>query len=424
MAEALQLEHRKTLWTGYANALLGCWLMTGPFAFGYTDKLYFYNDLASGAGLLLVGIFSINYKQFWAPWAACFIGLWLLFSPLAFWAPDPSIYVNETLVGSLVFVFALLIPGIPGKIPDRGPSIPFGWSYNPSSWPQRMPIVFFGCIGWFISRYLAAYQLGYIYTIWDPFFGDGTIRVITSTVSKSFPVSDAGLGALAYTLEVLLAMKGDERRWRTMPWMVALFSILVVPLGIVTIILVILQPVIVGAWCSLCLFTAFCMMIMIAFAIDEVVAVMQLLKRKGMSVFFRGDRGEDATEDTRTPSMDASPWKILQASAWGITAPWNLALSALIGGWVSLSAKVEEGGELLANIDHIFGSCIFVIAVIAMAEVVRKIRYVNVMFGLCLIGAAVLFARPLVMETIVNHIAAGIFLILFSFRRGKIKEKF
>lgn len=41
-----------------------------------------------------------------------------------------------------------------------------------------------------------------------------------------------------------------------MPWMVVMFGIFVVPLGIVSIVLVMLQPIGVGAWCALCLIAA------------------------------------------------------------------------------------------------------------------------------------------------------------------------
>ena len=128
-------------------------------------------------------------------------------------------------------------------------------------------------VGFFLSRYLAAYQLGHIAWPWDPFFGDGTQRVLDSDVSKAWPVSDAGLGAVSYMLEALSGFMGGRNRWRTMPWMVVMFGVLVVPLGIVSIVLVILQPVAVGAWCALCLITAAAMLIMISPAVDEVVAM-------------------------------------------------------------------------------------------------------------------------------------------------------
>ena len=80
-------------------------------------------------------------------------------------------------------------------------------------------------VGFFGSRYLAAYQLGYIDHVWDPFFGDGTIIVLDSEVSKSFPISDGGLCNVSYTIEALTGYMGMSNRWRTMPWMVAFFGI-------------------------------------------------------------------------------------------------------------------------------------------------------------------------------------------------------
>jgi uncharacterized membrane protein len=108
-------------------------------------------------------------------------------------------------------------------------------------------------VGFFLSRYLAAYQLGHIPYPWDPFFGDGTRRVLDSELSKAWPSSDAGFGAVPYMLEALTGLMGGKNWWRTMPWMVVMFGVLVVPLGVVSIVLVILQPVAVGAWCTLCL---------------------------------------------------------------------------------------------------------------------------------------------------------------------------
>ena len=90
----------------------------------------------------------------------------------------------------------------------------------------------------FVARYMAAYQLGYIQQVWEPLFRPGTEAVLTSKVSRMWPVSDAGLGALSYLLEALSGFMGGKTRWRTMPWMVAMFGILVVPLGITSIVLV------------------------------------------------------------------------------------------------------------------------------------------------------------------------------------------
>lgn len=64
-----------------------------------------------------------------------------------------------------------------------------------------------------------------------------------------------------------------------MPWIVVVFGIAVGPLGAVSILLVILQPVVYGAWCSLCLSSAVISILMIGPALDEVLASLQHLGR-------------------------------------------------------------------------------------------------------------------------------------------------
>ncbi len=63
-----------------------------------------------------------------------------------------------------------------------------------------------GFAGFIVSRYLAMYQLGYMDYMWDPLFGfhGGTEKVLNSDLSHSWPVSDGGLGAIAYTFEFLM----------------------------------------------------------------------------------------------------------------------------------------------------------------------------------------------------------------------------
>jgi hypothetical protein len=113
------------------------------------------------------------------------------------------------------------------------------------------------------------------------FFGLGTVRVLTSDVSRAFPIPDAGLGAVAYMIEFLMGFMGDKVRWRTMPWMVTFFGILVVPLGVVSITLIVLQPLAVGAWCTPCLIAAAAMLVMIALTLDEVRQCQFVKAREG-----------------------------------------------------------------------------------------------------------------------------------------------
>jgi hypothetical protein len=165
--------------------------------------------------------------------------------------------------------------------PPMGPrEIPPGWSYNPSAWPQRLPIVLLATVGLAIASYLAAFQLRLIAGVWEPVFGDGSHRILTSGISRVLPVPDAALGAFGYLLDAVTGLVGGRERWRTMPWVVVVFGLAVGPLGTISVALVILQPVMFDAWCTLCLASALISVLMIGPAMDEVLASLQVLARE------------------------------------------------------------------------------------------------------------------------------------------------
>jgi len=157
--------------------------------------------------------------------------------------------------------------------------IPPSWDYNPSAWSQRWPLILLAMIGFQIALYLGMYQLDIVSSVWEPFFGTGSQRVLNSAISKALPVPDALLGAFSYLLDAVTGVIGGIRRWRTKPWIVVLFGIATGPLGLVSVLLVILQPVTVGAWCTLCLVTAVISIVMISPAMDELLASLQYLQR-------------------------------------------------------------------------------------------------------------------------------------------------
>lgn len=157
---------------------------------------------------------------------------------------------------------------------------PPGWSYNPSTWSQRWPIVLLALVGTAIAGYLTLYQLRIVTTVWEPFFGRGSVTILNSSVSRVLPVPDAALGALGYLLDAVTGVIGGRQRWRTMPWIVVVFGLAVGPLGGISILLVILQPVLLDAWCTLCLASAVVSVVMIPPAMDEMLASMQHLRRE------------------------------------------------------------------------------------------------------------------------------------------------
>jgi nucleoside-diphosphate-sugar epimerase len=461
-AETIRRMRAPWLWTNFLNIALGVWLMTSPLTFGYLDPelagsdllrvtgerglssitargaAMAWSDLISGALIVLLAALALIPKprtDFFGRWGVGLVGVWLQFAPLVLWAPTPAAFVNDTLIGALVITFAVLVPMMPGMahhmvMMKPGPETPPGWTYNPSSWLQRGPVIALGLLGWFISRYLAAYQLGYIGSAWDPMFGAGTREILDSEVSRAWPISDAGLGAVAYTFEALMGVMGGTSRWRTMPWMVTFFGILVIPLGAVSIFLVIMQPVAVGIWCTLCLVTAVAMLIMIPLTMDEVVAMGQFLVRSHHEgrPFWRtfwagGTFEEEANEDTRTASYGAPVRQWAPSMVWGVTVPWTLLVSALLGVWLMAAPDVFGTEGPAADSDHLVGAVVATVAVISMAEVVRAGRFLNGLFGLWIIAAPWLLSGATQAATWSNVIV-GALVVLLSIPRGSICEQY
>ena len=158
--------------------------------------------------------------------------------------------------------------------------MPPGWTSNPSSWPQRIPLVGLALVGFFIALYLGLFQVGWVPEVWEPFFGRGSEVILTSEISTVLPIPDAMLGAAGYLADALAGVIGGSARWKTMPWMVLLFGLAVGPLGAVSILLVVLQPVALGTWCTLCLASAVISVALIGPAMDEVLASLQYVRRR------------------------------------------------------------------------------------------------------------------------------------------------
>lgn len=175
--------------------------------------------------------------------------------------------------------------------------VPPGWQLNPSTWGQRLPIATAAMVGFVIATYLALFQYGVIDTVWEPFFGDGSRVILESDLSRVLPVPDAALGAGGYLLDAVAGVLYGASRWRTAPWVVVVFAVAVGPLGLISILLVIAQPVLYGTFCTLCLVTAVISLAMIPPAVDEALASLQELRRvkeSGGSVWSAFWRGSEA----------------------------------------------------------------------------------------------------------------------------------
>lgn len=423
--EMMAEHHRMSLWVHPILMMFGAWLVASPFTRGYASSAMTWSDVGSGALIIMLATLSLRGTA-WASWANSFVGAWLVFAPLIFWAHSAAAYLTDTLVGALVIVFAILIPH---GMPMTGPDVPRGWTYNPSSWVQRAPVIGLGMLGFLGAHYMAAFQLGHIATAWDPFFGNGTIEVLTSNVSRAWPVSDAGLGAATYLFELLMGLMGDGRRWRTMPWMVTFFGILVIPLGVTSIVLVIMQPVAVGAWCTICLATAVAMLVMIPLTLDEVVAMAQFLVQSHRAgkpfwrTFWLGGTQPGAAEETKPRDFGSPVAELFPAMTWGVTLPWTLLASAAAGIWLMFAPAILHSQGSAADSDHLVGALVVTFAVIAMAEVGRALRFVDVLFGAWLIAAPWLLSGTTAGATW-SDVLAGAAVIGLSIPRGAVRQRY
>ncbi|MDQ3482809.1 MAG: NAD-dependent epimerase/dehydratase family protein [Pseudomonadota bacterium] len=450
-------DEKKVRWVHYTNIGLGMWLAASVFVYDamttanvsdavrsvtadrglpsveWRASALVISDIVSGLLISLFGALSLSKRtSWWAQWAVTFVGLWLLFAPMIFWTPSAAQYLNDTLVGSAVIAFSVLVPMMPGmdmKGMMDPKSIPPGWTYSPSTFAQRLPMVFLGLIGLLISRILTAYQLGHIDSAWEPFFAgsaadpkNGTEEIITSWVSKAWPVPDAALGAVSYLLEILMAVMGGRDRWRTMPWMVTFFGILVIPLGVVSIYFIVIQPVLLGTWSTPALIAALAMLVMIPFAIDEVIAMGQYLywsERRGrplIRTFFKGGPVEGGQED-HSDAL-ASPSAFWSDTIRGITLPWTLAATTVLGALLMLERLMLPVPWDLANMHHVIGALVVTVSVIATAEVARALRFVNLLFAAWLAASPWLAPESSVTATVVS-IAGAALIAALSLPRGR-----
>lgn len=431
-------EYDRFRWAHFANLSFAAWLIVSPLMLGHGGSWLAWSDVISGCVVLVLSALCLSWRFGWARWAVAVVACWVMFAPLVFWTSNAAAYLNDTLVGMLLFGFAVATRPPPGVNPVAaltGPTIPPGWDYSPSGWFQRIPIILLAWVGFHISRYLAAYQLGHIDTVWDPFFAggpdpqNGTEEIITSDVSKAFPVPDAGLGAMTYALEILTGLMGSARRWRTMPWLVVLFGIMIVPLGVVSITFIIIQPIVLGTWCTLCLIAASAMLLQIPYSLDELVATGQFLirrKRAGQSVlrvFFVGDTDEGERDAKQDEDFENKPASLVRETLLGgVGMSWTLLASIGVGVWLMCTRLILGAEGTLADIDHVIGSLVITVSVTAFAEVGRPLRFINVLFGLALLIAPAILDAP--MPILISDVVCGILLILLSLPRGPIRNQY
>ncbi|MGE0823510.1 MAG: SPW repeat protein [Candidatus Binatia bacterium] len=174
------------------------------------------------------------------------------------------------------------------------------------------------------------------------------------------------------------------------------------------------------------------MLPMIPLTLDEVVAMCQFMAKSYRDgkpfwrTFWQGDTIEGGGSDTRSPDVGTFPQQPLQvyrAAVWGMSVPWTLVLSSILGLWLMFAPTVFGSTEAAADSNHLTGALIITIAVIAMAEVVRAGRLLNLILGGWLLLAPWVLAGASSAATI-NTVLVGVAILGLSLPRGKICEHY
>lgn len=458
-AEQLRARHEAQVraetadnrWAHFANMGLATWLVTQPLLINVTDVWLRWSEIGLGLALFACASLALSWRAQWARWLCAGIGALVMAPPFLFSTANAAAYLSDTLVGGLIFCLAVCTKPEPGPSAIAaltGPMAPPGWTYNPSNWTQRIPIIALAVVGLYVSRYLAAYQLGHIPDVWDPFFAgsptdpqNGTEEIITSFVSKAWPISDAAVGGYTYLLEIVTGIVGSRVRWRTMPWLVVLFGLMIAPLGITSIFFIVIQPILIGTWSTIALIGAAAVLIQIPYSLDELVATVQFLRRRvkaGRSllrVFFVGDTDEmpdskvayerdgQPRNDGDGDEFDRSPGAVAaDMIGGGVGLPWNLGLALLIGLSLLFTRLTLDVQGALPNAHHVIGSLVLTVVSLAAAEVARALRYLLMPLGVALM--IVPFVWPADTATIVVTVLSGLALIALAIPRGPIRQRF
>ncbi len=143
---------------------------------------------------------------------------------------------------------------------------------NPTAWPRRMLLAVLALAGLCVSVYLTLFQIEVISGVWDPFFRSRKVLTFLG-------IPDAALGALAYATEIVLLSIGGRERWRTMPWTVLALGVVILSGAIVSVLLILMQAFLVGAWCTLCLASAAISLAIFGLGYDEPLAGLRYLKQ-------------------------------------------------------------------------------------------------------------------------------------------------
>lgn len=280
--------------------------------------------------------------------------------------------------------------------------MPPGWDNNPTAWPKRIALAAVALVGLLVAGYLTLFQLGVFSSVWDPFFRSEPVL----TLLEPFP--DAVLGVLAYGTEIVLSFVGGRDRWRTAPWTVLAFGFVIANGAVVSVGLMMVQPLFANAWCTLCLVSAVVSLIIFGWGADEPLAALQHLKRVRKSGGSAWRRCGALTPRKGGTSRVGTP-DLRRVGAFFMASP------GIFG----------YGGAAAVN-DHVVGPMIFASSLAAAWPAVQSLRRVEVPAGLWMLLSPIFIDYPSLGGDLpdVTHVFGGLAVAIMAALGGKTGESF
>ena len=306
-------------------------------------------------------------------------------------------------------------------------NIPPGWSYNPSAWRERWPLLVLAVIGFLAALYTALSQLGVVPAMWDPFFGSASSYAVThSALSRLLPVPDGVFGVIGYLLDLIFGALGSANRWRSRPWIVLIFAVVIVVLGIVSLFLTIMQGAVIGQWCTVCLISAAISTLILGMGVGEALASLQYLARVFMELGFPAAwRALWGIGQVRTRDPQEAGWVPAIATPRRNAPPdvarWLQIVAIVLGVWLMVSPSVLPSTGPGAGVARIGGPLAVWVGVLALRGVTRPFRALNVVTGmfLAITPWVVSNTGPLILSSVL----VGWALIVISLPRGAVRER-
>ena len=145
-------------------------------------------------------------------------------------------------------------------------------------------------------------------------------------------------------------------------------------------------------------------------------------------VFWKGGSAEGSAPDERSPELAELPRqsrRVLAASIWGMSIPWSLALSTVLGLCLIFAPTLFnlDIRTRAADVGHLGGALIVTVSVICMGEVLRAGRYLNILLGL-LVATVPWFLSSATAGYAVSGTIAGLAVVVSSIPRGQKTEQY